>query len=311
MSSAAATFTMRADAPEFVPTQSVGANMGSCGATPVFTPSAACLAAIESATAGGAAAISEASAAATERVKPIIISLDREVRLFPMREPRIKSLEDNVLTWIGMRTEGPTESWITYGVDGGEESHYNGKKTSPFACDQSTKDEYGEDSKLYTMACHNNDYRLASCLRSMPGHPDPTPEQLGDFPKNIQDYYWISDGKNDEYPWRALCRLSTGLFVYITASCAFSGFDCQGNIHVYGAAHPQTLIEHGMAEDARQRFARIFNGPKKPAAAAGGGGGSSASPFRGPGGQKKPWTARPPAPRSAAAPSSGGAGGKK
>jgi len=237
--------------------------------------------------------------AAEPRVKPIIVMLDREVRVFPMKEPRIKSLQDNVLTWIGMRTEGPTESYTTYGVEGGEESHYVGKP-SPFACDQSEKDEYGEDYKVYTMACHNNDYRLSACLRSMPGFADPTPEQLGDFPKNIQHYYWISDGKNDEYPWRALCQLTTGLFVYITASCAFSGFDCEGNIHVYGATSLQTLIDHGMAEDARQRFGRIFNRPSKTAyasaagsagagqlnrpskpAASGGGGGGQKSKAKG------------------------------
>ena len=129
------------------------------------------------------------------------------------------------------------------------------------------------------MGCHDNDYRLSECLRAMPGFADPTPEQLGDFPKNIQHYYWISDGKRDEHPWRALCRLSTGLFVYITASCAFSGFDCQGGIHVYGAEKLQTLIDHGMAEDARQRFMRIFNKPS--AAAGGGGGGAAAKPKKG------------------------------
>ena len=201
-------------------------------------------------------------AAAPPHIRPITVMLDREVRVFPMKEPRTKSLEDNVLHWIGVRTKGPTKSFITYGEEGGVESHYNGsKKVSPFACDQPTE----EDDKLYDMACHDNDYRLAECLRSMPGFADPTPEQLGDFPKNIQHYYWISDGKNDEYPWRALIKLTTGLFVYITASCAFSGFDCEGNIHVYGATSLQTLIDHGMAEDARQRFGRIFNRPSKTA----------------------------------------------
>ena len=194
--------------------------------------------------------------------------LDREVRVFPMREPRTKSLQDNVLTWVGTRTEGANESWITYGEEGGEPSRFAGEEASPFICDQEELDEYGENTKVYDMACHNNDYTLASSLRSMPGFTDPTPEELGDFPKNIQHYYWISDGKNDDHPWRALCRLSTGLFVYITASCAFSGFACEGDIHIYGATSLQTLIEHGMAEDARQRFARIFNRPSKGSVAA-------------------------------------------
>ncbi len=209
------------------------------------------------------AAVAEAAAAAPDvpRVKPITIMLDREVRVFPMREPRTEELQRTVLTWIGTRVTGSTAA--TYGFDGGEESVYAGTP-SPFACDQTTED----DDKVYDMGCHDNDYRLCECLRSMPGFADPTPEQLGDFPKNIQDYYWISDGKRDTYPWRALCRLSTGLFVYITASCAFSGFDCMGSIHVYGAEKLQTLVDHAMTEDARQRFMRIFNRPSKGSVAA-------------------------------------------
>jgi hypothetical protein len=227
-----------------------------------------------------------AASAAAVHVKPITIMLDREVRVFPMREPRTKSLEDDVLHWIGTRVTGSTPSIIGFG--GGEESVYAGEP-SPFVCDQTTE----EDDKVYAYGCHDNDYRLSECLRSMPGFADPTPEQLGDFPKNIQHYYWISDGKRDEHPWRALVRLSTGLFVYITASCAFSGFDCQGGIHVYGATSLQTLVDHGMAEDARQRFARIFNRPSKM------GGGASGSQLN-----------RPSKMGGGAAAGGGGGGGK-
>lgn len=221
-------FTMNADAPAFIP----------------------------------AALLHGEEEAATPSIRPIIIMLDREVRVFPMKEPRTQSLQRNVLNWIGVRTEGSSSKYTTYGVEGGEQSRLADEETSPFICDQETINEYGESSNVYSYACHDNDYRLAACLRSMPGFADPTPDQLGDFPENIQYYYWIADGKNDEYPWRALCRLTTGLFVYITASCSFSGFDCMGNIHVYGATSLQTLIDHGMAEDARQRFSRIFNKPK-------------------------------------------------
>ena len=206
-----------------------------------------------------------AGAPEVPHVKPIIIMLDREVRVFPMRKPRTDALQKDVLTWIGTRVTGPTESIIGFG--GGEESVYAGAP-SPFTCDKPT----AEDDKVYDYGCHHNDYRLSECLRAMPGFADPTPEQLGDFPKNIQHYYWISDGKRDEHPWRTLCRLSTGLFVYITASCAFSGFDCMGSIHVYGAEKLQTLIDHAMTEDARQRFMRIFNRPSKM------GGGAGAKP---------------------------------
>lgn len=244
---------------------------------PAFTPSAACLAAI-------AAAAAPAPAAA--RPTPLTVMLDREVSLFPMKAPRTESLQDDVLDYIGTRVLGTSNYW--------EENILDAHTPSPFACDQPELDAYGEDAKVHTMGCHNNDYRLASCLRSMPGSADPTPEQLGDFPKNIQHYYWISEGKNDEHPWRTLCRLTTGLFVFLEASCNFSGFECQGNIHVYGAEKIQTLIDNAMSDDARRRFGRIFSGPSKSAAggakgslppaqkpaaaAAGAGGGTSVKP---------------------------------
>jgi hypothetical protein len=231
-------FNFSADAPEFVPSW-------------LRQPAAAAAGA-----GGGAAPVAAA------KPRPIIITLDREVRLFPMKAPRLASLKENVLEVIGTRTEGFSEHWNNFGLGTPEPTHY-AEGPSPFPCDQPELDQYGEDSKVLTMACHDNDYRLNQCLRSMPGHADPTPEQLGDFPKNIQDYFWICDGKNDERPWRALCRLSTGLFVYIKASCGFSGFDCMGAIHVYAAPHPQTLVEHALTEEERRLLGRIFDGHKK------------------------------------------------
>lgn len=103
------------------------------------------------------------------------------------------------------------------------------------------------------------DYRIESCLRPMPGVADPTPEELGDFPRNIQDYYWLEDGLNEEYPWCALMRLTTGLYIYVKASCAFSGFEKTGDIAIYAANHPQTLIDYGMSQEDRNHFARTFN----------------------------------------------------
>ena len=249
---------------------------------PSFTPSAACLAAI-------AAAAAPAPAPAAARPTPLTVMLDREVSLFPMKAPRTESLQEDVLDYIGTRVLGTSNYW--------EENILDAHSPSPFACDQPELDAYGEDAKVITMGCHNNDYRLASCLRSMPGFVDPTPEQMGDFPKNIQHYYWISEGKNDTHPWRALVRLSTGLFVFLEASCNFSGFECQGDIHVYGAEKIQTLINNAMSEDARQRFGRIFSGPSKsgakpaavpapskPVAASAGAGGGGVRYAKGPSG---------------------------
>jgi hypothetical protein len=192
-----------------------------------------------------------AAEAIAPRPKPIIIALDREVRLFPMKEPRTKGIDD-VLGWLGMI------------VTNGDE-------------DSVPKDFPKE--KVYDYGCHYNDYRLESCLRPMPGFADPTPEELGDFPKNIQDYFWLDDGLKDEHPWRALCRLTTGLFVYVRASCTYSGFECMGGISIYAAKHPQTLVDHGMTEEDRRRFARIFNKHKGIIGSAKAPAGSAAKPF--------------------------------
>ncbi len=220
---------------------------------PAWEPSAEAMAKVDAAMAAASATISAAATDAfVPRPKPIIIALDREVRLFPMKEPRTKGI-DEVLGWLGMIV-----------TDGDEDSV---PKDFP-------------KEKVYDYGCHYNDYRLESCLRSMPGYADPTLEELGNFPKNIQDYFWLDDGLKDEHPWRALCRLTTGLFVYVRASCTYSGFGCMGGISIYAAKHPQTLVDHGMTEEDRRRFARIFNKPsaaaKKPAyASAAGSAGAS------------------------------------
>ncbi len=72
-----------------------------------------------------------------------------------------------------------------------------------------------------------------------------------------------------------------------------------GGIAIYAAKHPQTLVDHGMTEEDRRRFARIFNkhkGAKAPA-------GSVAKPFKAKAplvpaaGSTYPMTARTPASR--------------
>ncbi len=104
--------------------------------------------------------------------------------------------------------------------------------------------------------CHNNDYRLKTIQRSILGIED---VDIGDFPKNITEYYWINDGKRDEYPWYVLGGLGNGVYFYYTASCTYSGFECAGGMALYAAKDLQTLYDHGMNEAARLRFASCFD----------------------------------------------------
>lgn len=120
----------------------------------------------------------------------------------------------------------------------------------------SDADSLASDDEAVAIGCHDNDYRIKTIQRSMPGV---AAAEVGDFPNNIAEYYWINDGKHDEYPWYVLGRLTNGTYFYFAASCAFSGFECEGQMHLYAADNVQTLYDHGMCAAARLRFAACFD----------------------------------------------------
>jgi hypothetical protein len=151
----------------------------------------------------------------------------RTFDLMAMASPRIGSLEEP-LSMIGIQVRGHEH---------------------PF-------DPTVLDDEHIVQGCHDNDYRLESILHPLPAV---AAAPLGDFPNNIQDYFWINDGKNDEHPWYLLARLSNGTYVFLEASCGFSGFECQGQIHLYAADSIQALYDHAMGEGARYRFACCFD----------------------------------------------------
>jgi hypothetical protein len=166
----------------------------------------------------------------------------RTLTMRPMAEPRTKSLIEGLgpFNMIGVMVRG-------YGH--GDED------------DVSSLPDMGEDilpaGAVEVMdGCHNNDYRLKTILRPILGVED---VDVGDFPKNITEYYWINDGKRDEYPWYVLGGLGNGVYFYYTASCTYSGFECAGGMALYAAKDLQTLYDHGMSEAARLRFASCFD----------------------------------------------------
>lgn len=66
------------------------------------------------------------------------------------------------------------------------------------------------------------------------------PFEIGDFPNNIVEYYWIHEGKNDEEAWQLFCKIklpaevngNNEAYAYYTASCDYTGFDCQGGMQM-------------------------------------------------------------------------------
>ena len=81
--------------------------------------------------------------------------------------------------------------------------------------------------------------------KMIPGQPT---EDIGNFPNNVEHYYWIHEGQNDEEPWFTICRLTNGVYVFYKGECDYTGFDCQGSMELYASKDPAVLIHMAMGE---------------------------------------------------------------
>lgn len=89
----------------------------------------------------------------------------------------------------------------------------------------------------------DEDYELIP--RPIIGH-DSAP--IENFPNNIDTYYWTHEGENDVETWYCLCKLTNGTYVFYTASCDYTGFDCQGGMDIWSSYDPAVLIQYAMGE---------------------------------------------------------------
>ena len=71
---------------------------------------------------------------------------------------------------------------------------------------------------------------------------------IANFPNNIETYFWTHEGSNDDESWYCLCKLMNGSYVYYTARCDYTGFDCQGEMILWSSNDPATLIQYAMGE---------------------------------------------------------------
>jgi hypothetical protein len=77
----------------------------------------------------------------------------------------------------------------------------------------------------------------------------------GDFPNNIVEYYWIHKGKNDEDAWHLFCKIAAPdgeAYAYYTASCDYTGFDCQGGMKLIVSKSAQSLFYGGLVDRTRK-----------------------------------------------------------
>jgi hypothetical protein len=85
----------------------------------------------------------------------------------------------------------------------------------------------------------------------IPGHES---ADAGNFPHNIEHYYWIHEGENDIEPWITLCRLTNGAYVFYKGECDYTGFDCQGNMKLYSSHDVGILIQYAMSESDYEKY---------------------------------------------------------
>lgn len=89
--------------------------------------------------------------------------------------------------------------------------------------------------------------------------PGQSLEEIGEFPDNIAEYYWISEGENDERPWLTLCRLTNGVYVFYKGECDYTGFDCQGHMKIYASKDHSVLTMYGMSSEEYDTYYKETN----------------------------------------------------
>ncbi len=89
------------------------------------------------------------------------------------------------------------------------------------------------------------------------------PIDIGDFPNNIVEYYWIHEGTNDEENWHLFCKVTTKdsskasceAYIYYTAGCDYTGFDCQGDMKIYISRNAPALL-YSLDRDVQEKLIR-------------------------------------------------------
>jgi len=107
----------------------------------------------------------------------------------------------------------------------------------------------------------NDTYYKKYCIKNMftPLIGQPETYKAGkQFHKKIKYFIWCQEGQNDEKPWLLLCQLYNGKYVYYTAYCDYTGFDCQGGMSLYIASTVKILVEMAMSDAERAKYNRFL-----------------------------------------------------
>lgn len=86
----------------------------------------------------------------------------------------------------------------------------------------------------------------ANIYRPIPTETSVTAADLTGFPTQIREFLWVHEGENDADPWLALGILENGVYFFYKGECDYTGFDCQGDMILYGARSLPTLVDSAM-----------------------------------------------------------------
>lgn len=92
---------------------------------------------------------------------------------------------------------------------------------------------------------YGDNYALQDIRR--PIMTEATQAEVGPFPTNIEEHFWIRPGHNDGDSWMACGRLTNGNYFFFTGGCDYTGFDCQGSMSLWVSSSWQNIVEQGMS----------------------------------------------------------------
>lgn len=106
----------------------------------------------------------------------------------------------------------------------------------------------GDEEFNWGMEFHTKDF--------VEGLIDEEEFDIGDFPKNIAEHYWVHEGHNDTDAWYLFCKIAlpdgADAYAFYRASCSFTGFDGQGTMKMIVSKDAKKLFYEGMTDGERR-----------------------------------------------------------
>jgi hypothetical protein len=76
----------------------------------------------------------------------------------------------------------------------------------------------------------------------------------GDFPKNIQEHFWVRVGENDGDSWLSVGLLTNGNYFFYEGGCDYTGFDCSGGMSLWVSKSWENIVDHAFTEEVYELY---------------------------------------------------------